>query len=134
MAEKKYISLREAAEISGYSADYVGQLIRRGKLPGKQVFSHVAWMTTQDALEEYIRSNNKGALALEEHPMGFFLEKALSTEQLTLTYRAVAWAAIVFLAMFVLFIVSVIAVTLDHRIDREYQARIDDLNSVRNAP
>ena len=51
------ISLREAADISGYSADYVGQLIRSGKIPGKQVYSNVQWMTTAEAVFEY---KNKG--------------------------------------------------------------------------
>ena len=55
----EYISLREAAKISGYSPDYVGQLIRSGKLPGKQVFSHVAWMTTEDALKEYMHGKKR---------------------------------------------------------------------------
>lgn len=53
--KEEYISLREAAKMSGYSSDYVGQLIRSGKLPGKQVFSHVAWMTTEEALQEYMQ-------------------------------------------------------------------------------
>lgn len=52
-AKQEYISLREAAKLSGYTSDYVGQLIRSGKLPGKQVFSHVEWMTTEEALQEY---------------------------------------------------------------------------------
>ena len=60
MAKEKYISLKEAASLSGYTPDYVGQLIRRGKLPGKQVFSHVAWMTTEEALHAYIEKNKKG--------------------------------------------------------------------------
>ena len=51
---KKYISLKEAAKISGYSADYIGQLIRAGKLPGRQVYVNVAWMTTEDAVREYM--------------------------------------------------------------------------------
>jgi hypothetical protein len=42
----KYITLKEAAKISGYASDYIGQLIRRGKLPGKQIYCTVAWMTT----------------------------------------------------------------------------------------
>lgn len=51
----KYISLKEASLISGYAPDYVGQLIRQGKLPGKQVYSNVAWVTTEDALREYLK-------------------------------------------------------------------------------
>ena len=52
--EKKYISLKDAARISGYSSDYIGQLIRNGKLEGRQVFSNVAWMTTEEAIHTYL--------------------------------------------------------------------------------
>jgi len=55
--EKGLISLKEAAQISGYSSDYVGQLIRAGKIPGKQVYFNVQWMTTSEAVLDY---KNKG--------------------------------------------------------------------------
>ena len=58
---KKYISLKEAAELSGYSQDYLGQLIRKGKLPGKKVYVNVAWMTTEEDLVAYIKGSRKGA-------------------------------------------------------------------------
>lgn len=51
--EKNLISLKEAAKISGYSADYIGQLIRAGKIPGRQVYSNIAWMTTAKAVMDY---------------------------------------------------------------------------------
>ncbi|MCK5319774.1 hypothetical protein KAJ61_00105 [Candidatus Parcubacteria bacterium] len=57
MNEKALISLKDAAKVSGYSADYIGQLIRAGKIPGKQVCCTVAWMTTVDAVMAY---KNKG--------------------------------------------------------------------------
>jgi hypothetical protein len=57
MAENDLISLKEAAKISGYSPDYIGQLIRAGKIPGRQVYSNIAWMTTSKAVEDY---KNKG--------------------------------------------------------------------------
>ena len=53
MRENDLISLREAAKISGYSPDYIGQLIRAGKIPGRQVYSNIAWMTTAKAVIEY---------------------------------------------------------------------------------
>lgn len=55
----EYITLKEAGEISGYSPDYVGQLIRRGKLEGKQVYANVAWVTTKDALRGYLAEKGK---------------------------------------------------------------------------
>lgn len=57
MDKQKYITLKEAAKISGYAPDYVGQLIRSGKIPGKQVYCTVAWMTTEEALRQYIKRN-----------------------------------------------------------------------------
>ena len=57
LEDKKLINLKEAAQLSGYSADYVGQLIRSGKIPGKQVYCNIAWMTTAEAVLNY---KNKG--------------------------------------------------------------------------
>lgn len=59
MREKKWISLKEAAKISGYSADYIGELIRKGKIPGKQVVCNVAWLTTKEAILEYKEKQKK---------------------------------------------------------------------------
>ncbi|MFH1193657.1 MAG: hypothetical protein V1661_01540 [bacterium] len=53
----KFITLKEAAEISGYAPDYIGQLIRKGKLPGKQVYCNVAWMTTEGSVRRYLEGN-----------------------------------------------------------------------------
>ena len=59
--EKKagYITLKEAGERFGDSQDYLGQLIRKGKLEGKLVYSHVAWVTTPEAVEEYLAGAKK---------------------------------------------------------------------------
>ncbi len=51
--DKNLISLKEASQKTGYSPDYIGQLIRSGKIFGKQVYYNVAWMTTIDAVLEY---------------------------------------------------------------------------------
>lgn len=53
----RYITLKEASKISGYTPDYLGQLIRKGKLPGKQIYLNVAWVTTEKDLEEYLKGN-----------------------------------------------------------------------------
>jgi len=55
--EKKLITLKDAAKISGYSSDYIGQLIRAGKIPGKQIYTNITWVTTAEAVMEY--KNNK---------------------------------------------------------------------------
>ncbi len=55
----KYITLKEAGEISGYSSDYIGQLIRQGKISGKQVYYNVAWITTKQEINKYLGNKNK---------------------------------------------------------------------------
>ncbi len=59
----KYISLKEASQISGYAPDYIGQLIRSGKLSGKQVYSNVAWVTTEAALRDYLKKQPRAKQA-----------------------------------------------------------------------
>lgn len=57
--KKDLITLKEAAELSGYSSDYIGQLIRTGKIPGKQVYTNITWMTTAKAVTNYKASSQK---------------------------------------------------------------------------
>lgn len=139
--DEKYITLKEAAEMSGYAPDYVGQLIRKGKLPGKQVYHAVAWMTTEVALREYLEKNkthgsdSKGKRTLEDDAEGqevFFgfagrIRQAwqgflnrLSTELgLVKFIRLGFWVLIVFLAGFFLLLFYIFSV----RLDKELQER-----------
>lgn len=48
----KFISLKKAAEISGYTQDHLGYLIREKKLGGKKVGRN--WFTTEKALNVYL--------------------------------------------------------------------------------
>ncbi len=57
--EKGYITLKEAAAIANYSPDYVGQLIRAGKIKGEQVYSNVAWVTTEAEIQAYLRDKKR---------------------------------------------------------------------------
>ena len=59
LKEKDLISLKDASKASGYSADYIGQLIREGKIPGKQVYTNISWMTTAEAVIAYKNNKNK---------------------------------------------------------------------------
>ena len=47
--------------MSGYTPDYLGQLIRKGKLSGKQIYLNVAWVTTETALKEYMAKQGASA-------------------------------------------------------------------------
>ena len=52
--EKKnqYISLKQASLISGYHPDYLGFLIRKGKIEGMKVGK--TWLTTEKAVLDYL--------------------------------------------------------------------------------
>src|SRR5262244_1385185 len=115
---KKYISLKEAARLSGYSSDYVGQLIRSGKLEGKQVFSNVAWMTTEEALQKYLRRLNEPAGG--KNLLQAFADMMRRSISITSAYTALNWGASVLLGLFIVFLISVIAIAIDHKVERGY--------------
>jgi len=74
---QKYISLKEAAKISGYSSDYIGYLIRTGKITGKQVYCHIAWMTTAEAVlahKQREQSGGKEEVGFEDKVLDSFKE------------------------------------------------------------
>ena len=71
--EKGYITLREAAEFANYTPDYVGQLIRAGKIKGEQVYSNVAWVTTEDEIQAYL--SDKGRVVSVSADTHFFSHK-----------------------------------------------------------
>ena len=55
----QYISLKEAAALTSYSSDYIGQLIRAGKIEGHQVYTSVSWVTTEEAVRTYMNDHGK---------------------------------------------------------------------------
>ena len=122
--QDEFITLKEAAQITGYSADYIGQLIRAGKLEGKQVYSNVAWVTTREALEDY-RSHKdaRGELSGIER-----WKKVLSSpEALVQIYAGVSWLLVALFGVVILLLAYVFAVSLDNRISnrnlQEVQSR-----------
>lgn len=124
MAKEKYISLKEAAQLSGYSPDYVGQLIRRGKLQGKQVFSNVAWMTTEEAILDYIDRNNKTGQGT-----GFdgWRDSAANLVDFGMLYKIVLGGAIALVAVLILLFFYIFSVSIDRNIDRTYEQKIQHL-------
>ncbi len=123
MAKEKYISLKEASEVSGYTADYVGQLIRSGKLPGKQVFSHVAWMTTEESLKEYMEKNKKSSTK-NFVPLKNIFSSFTNPVQL---YKGVLLAVILVVALFTLLLIYITSVSIDRHIDRAYQQKLQSI-------
>lgn len=55
--KSRLISLAEAAEIYGFDHDYLGELARKTRLRARK--SGGVWLTTPEAVEEYIRSRKK---------------------------------------------------------------------------
>ena len=83
--EEGYITLKEAAEIANYTPDYIGQLIRAGKISGKQVYNNVAWVTTETEIRSYLQDKGRVAATSQEvtsaflHPIFKFLLYAVIT-------------------------------------------------------
>jgi len=107
--EKGYITLKEAAQLAGYSSDYVGQLIRAGKIRGEQVYSNVAWVTTEDEVLSYLQ--DKGRKVDNEVVTPFFASK-------TVTYFL--YTVIVLCAVFLLSMQYILYVSIDNGIERSY--------------
>lgn len=53
---EEYISLKEAAKISGYHQDYLSWLIRKGRIEGKRIGRD--WFTTKKSLKTHLASKN----------------------------------------------------------------------------
>ncbi len=124
MAKEKYISLKEAAALSGYTPDYVGQLIRRGKLPGKQVFSHVAWMTTEESLHIYLEQSKKGAFPPTKRG---YKQGLASSFNFILVYKTILVLTTTLVVIFTIFLIYVFSVSLDKHIDQTYQLKIQHI-------
>jgi hypothetical protein len=104
-----HITLKEAAHISGYAPDYVGQLIRKGKLYGRQVYLNTAWVTTEAALREYMlkdetaRAGAGGKLQMIENAL-------LSETRLTSFFKGLLYCifgAAVVLCLILFYVLSV---------------------------
>jgi len=49
----KKLTLKQASRISGYSPDYIGQLLRTEKLKGKRIKTQVSWLVEKQNIENY---------------------------------------------------------------------------------
>lgn len=107
---EKFLTLKEAAKISGYSPDYVGQLIRQGKLEGKQVFKSVSWVTTEEALRAYL-SDKQG---LHGTPRSEFI----SPEYVSYLYRGFSIIMITLGVLFLLLMMYIFSVSIDQHIQQ----------------
>ncbi|MBI4128293.1 MAG: helix-turn-helix domain-containing protein [Parcubacteria group bacterium] len=66
MIGDKYISLREAARITGYAPDYIGQLARRGEIRAKKLVVEMSsmWLVHRRDVIHHARQRKKGHVSL----------------------------------------------------------------------
>ena len=129
---EKYITLKEAAKISGYAPDYIGQLIRKGKLPGKQVYCTVAWMTTAEAVGAYMQKNQdrdksentslreKSTERLQQIKNSVLLEIKFAR-----LYKTVLYLSIILSVGFSLLLFYIFSVSLDNKLQQRAIKKIE---------
>lgn len=104
--EKGYITLKEAAQIANYTPDYIGQLIRAGKIRGEQVYSNLAWVTTEEEIQSYL--NDKG------RSVG--VTQAQSDVVAHPIFKFILYGVITFIAILLLLLQYILYVSIDTRI------------------
>jgi hypothetical protein len=57
MAKDEWLTVNEAAKISGYHPEHIRRLVRQGSVEAKK-FS-IVWMVSKDSLLNYIRDQKK---------------------------------------------------------------------------
>lgn len=122
--KSEFISLREAAAMSGYTPDYVGQLIRSGKLPGKQVFANVAWMTTEEAVREYVgqKRTKTGGREVVSSSMLETIQREIESPRLV---KRLSIALIVLSVAFMLVLFYIFSSSLDQRLNQRAVQRLE---------
>src|ERR1700756_2748472 len=65
IGDKKYISSKQAAKVTGYAKDYIGQLCREGRVPARLVGR--SWYVLESALRDHrfgeVREEEKSTVA-----------------------------------------------------------------------
>lgn len=115
-SKDKYITLKEAAEISGYAPDYIGQLIRGGKLEGKQVFSNVAWMTTESAVRDYANRSKKRSTTNANKSASFSFSGIWKNFGGRL-YKALLYVLVGIGTLFALFLFYILSINLEDHLE-----------------
>ncbi|RLC33443.1 MAG: hypothetical protein DRZ76_04340, partial [Candidatus Nealsonbacteria bacterium] len=62
---KRYLSLRSAAEISGYHKDYLGQLIRKGEIKAERIGS--AWFIEEKVFKHFLKNSKRADKIFRQH-------------------------------------------------------------------
>lgn len=107
-----YLTLKEAADKTEYTPDYIGQLIRAGKIEGKQVYSSVAWVANESSLKQYLATRGKD---------GSFSGDTSTLEQLPEYLRPLLYLIIVTSVVFIVILLHVLSVAIDKALSRSYE-------------
>ena len=115
--EAGFITLKEASERFGYAPDYIGQLIRKGKVEGKQVYANLAWMTTAEAIEDYM-AKEKGVSKPVPTKASWLvqLSEFLFAEEASRSLYFFLRGTIAFLVVSILILFYFISIAIDHRL------------------
>jgi hypothetical protein len=100
-----YLTLKEAAERTEYTPDYIGQLIRSGKIEGKQVYSNVAWVASEASLRGYLEQKGK------EVRMG--TESRATSYELSAFVRPLLYGVIIVSTALLIVLFHILSITLD---------------------
>ncbi len=134
MNKDNWITLKEASAVSGYSSDYIGQLIRRGKWPGKQVYTNVAWVTKESAVLDYLKKEKNGS-SLKEKAGGFFarFENRFSNPaEVEKIFEFILYGLIAILAIFTVILFYIAAVSVDRSFDKAALERVNQNENINN--
>jgi hypothetical protein len=118
-----YITLKEASELFDYSPDYIGQLIRKGKIEGKQVYANVAWMTTKSALDEYL-AREKGSRE-EPTPLSAKVMQAVLSDEASQLATWLLRALIPVLVLVLLVVFYFVSISIDHKLALDAQRKLE---------
>lgn len=120
--ETEYLTLKQASERFGYSPDYIGQLIRKGKIEGKQIVANVAWVTTEAAMRDYIAGNTSLSAVSARPPFAerFFSPRVVAL--LTWLLRIVT----ILLVLSGLLVFYFLSITIDDHLARVAERRLEE--------
>ena len=80
--EKRYISSKQAAKITGYAKDYIGQLCREGRVPARLVGR--SWYVLESAIQDHRFGNSaieSGETEVKNTPSSAFESRYSSPEE-----------------------------------------------------
>ncbi|MBU4422129.1 hypothetical protein KKB41_04240 [Patescibacteria group bacterium] len=136
--KKNYITLKEAGELSGYAPDYIGQLIRKGKLHGKQVYCNIAWMTTKEAIGRYMQENKdtKKNPPVKKTTFGKIKKiKHVFLEKLKVVglFKFVMYAVIVICLVFFMLLFYIFSIRFENKMQEEAILKAQKENSANSS-